>query len=84
MSKKVKCLNCDNCMRFSIPCKSYLEENPFLTNQIKKSLVCSHTMKTKNVNNEQYCKHFKEADEHTINFNSEERYNSNVDNVINS
>lgn len=78
MGKRVSCLNCENCMRFAVPNKKSLEESPYLLNQIKKTLVCGYTMKTKTVNNEQYCKHYIEAKEHTKIFNSEEIYNKSI------
>lgn len=56
MSKKVKCLDCGNCMRFAIPSKTVLNENEYLADRLKSSIVCGFTEKTKNVDNEQQCK----------------------------
>lgn len=63
-------------MRFSIPNKRCLEENKHLENRLKNSLVCGYTMKTKNVENEQYCKHYWEANEFHKKSNSKEFYNN--------
>ncbi len=79
MSKKVKCLDCAECMRFAIPMKKYLEENTYLVDRLKNSLVCGYTMKTKNVDNEQYCKHYWEGKEFHKQVNSKEYYNKQFD-----
>lgn len=71
MSKKVKCLECENCMRFAIPAKQYLESD-FTRKAIETRIVCGQTMKEKFDTNEQYCKHFIPASEGKIRRNSRE------------
>lgn len=58
MAKKVKCIECDNSMDWSIPDADDLKDNSFLKNTLKNTIVCSYTMKTKTVNHCQYCKHY--------------------------
>lgn len=36
MSKKVKCLDCGECMRFAVPSKRVLEEELYLVDRLKK------------------------------------------------
>ena len=71
MSKKVKCLECNNCMRFAIPNKQYLESD-FTRKAIETRIVCGQTMKEKYDTNEQYCKHFIPASEFKKLMNSRE------------
>lgn len=64
MSKKVKCIECENKMFWAMPIKvndnNYEYAKHCLT-VAKRGLVCGHTMKTKSINNEQYCKHFEKS-----------------------
>lgn len=61
MGKKVKCIECSEYMDWALPVKvnegniSYAKQ---CLNIAKRTFVCSYTMKTKPLNNEQYCKHF--------------------------
>lgn len=71
MSKKVKCLECNNCMRFAIPNKQYLESY-FTRKAIETRIVCGQTMKEKFDVNEQYCKHFIPASDWKMRINSRE------------
>jgi len=84
MSKKVNCLDCGECMRFAVPSKRVLEENPDIIDRLKSNVVCGQTNKTKNVDNEQYCTHYFEAAEHRRIFNSKERYSNEIDNKLTS
>lgn len=68
---KVKCLECENCMRFAIPAKQYLESD-FTRKAIETRIVCGQTMKEKFDTNEQHCKHFIPASEGKIRRNSRE------------
>ena len=61
MSKKVKCMECENMMYFAIPVK--VNETNYECAKsclaiAKRSVFCSKTSKPKPLNNEQYCKHF--------------------------
>lgn len=58
MAKKVKCVECDNSMDWSIPNDETLRDNSFLRDTLKNTVVCGYTMKTKGVNHCQYCKHY--------------------------
>ena len=58
MAKKVKCIDCDNSMDWSIPNDEHLKGNDFLIDTLKNTIVCGYTMKTKSVNHCQYCKHY--------------------------
>lgn len=75
MSKKVKCVECVNCMRFAIP-KTYW--NP---NGLKNRIVCAQTNKTKLDDNEQYCKHYHEASDLKKKQNSHDVYVAEVDKI---
>lgn len=61
MAKKVKCIECMECLNWSLPQVvngknlDYAKQCLFFA---KKTVVCGYTMKTKSINNEQYCKHF--------------------------
>ena len=61
MSKKVKCIDCMNCMRFAIPNKLYPTEDEMLIKILTTGIICGVTMKEKSDENEQYCKYFVEA-----------------------
>jgi len=67
MSKKVKCKECDKSMRWALPGKvtaSNLDYAKYCLDAVKRSMVCGQTMKTKNIEHEQYCKHYcRESDE---------------------
>ena len=82
MSKKAKCLDCGNCMRFAIPCKKTLEENEYLVDILKNHIVCGFTEKTKSVDNEQQCKHYFEAADYRRRSNSKEVYSQNILNKL--
>lgn len=60
MAKKVKCVNCKNARCFAIP-RSVTNENynyaKYVLKTIKHRIYCCETMKTKPIDNEQYCKH---------------------------
>lgn len=61
MSKKVKCAECENMMFWSLPIKVNDNNYEYAKHCLvvsKRSFVCGHTMKTKPMDNEQYCKHF--------------------------
>ena len=65
MSKKVKCIECENLMFFAIPhqvSEVNYEYAKHCLEVIKRSFVCGETNKTKRLDNEQYCKHFRKAD----------------------
>ena len=64
MSKKVKCAECENKTFWSLPIKVSDNNYEYAKHCLvvaKRSLVCGHTMKTKYINNEQYCKNFKKS-----------------------
>lgn len=61
MAKKVKCIECEEYMNWSLPVKvgkQNIEYAKHCLSVAKRSFVCGRTMKTKPLNNEQYCKHF--------------------------
>lgn len=73
MSKKRKCINCDRCMRFAIPKTHWNPDN------LKNSIVCDWTNKTKRDDNEQYCEHYHEASDAKKFRNSHDAYAAEVD-----
>lgn len=58
MAKKVKCMECDNSMDWSIPNIGKIKGDTFLQDILKNTIVCSYTMKTKTIDHCQYCKHY--------------------------
>lgn len=73
MSKKVKCIECENMMFFAIP--RYVNEKNYeyakhCLKIANRYCVCGYTDKTKPLDNEQYCKHFEER---TCNYSNKER-----------
>lgn len=61
MSKKVKCMKCENMMYFAIPINVNKTNYKYAKSCLaiaKRSVFCSQTGKTKPLNHEQYCKHF--------------------------
>lgn len=61
MAKKVKCIECSEYMNWSLPVKVSKQNIDYAKHCLsvaKRSFVCGRTMKTKSINNEQYCKHF--------------------------
>lgn len=67
MAKKVKCIECLEYMNWSLPVKVNKESIDYAKHCLsvaKSSFVCGRTMKTKPINNEQYCKHFCKGENH--------------------
>ena len=61
MSKKKKCIDCKQSMRWALPDEVSNQNLDYARRRIfhaKHTLVCGHTMITKPLNNEQYCNHF--------------------------
>lgn len=61
MAKKVKCIECDNCMNWALPANvnhENINHAKHCLDIAKRTVVCGQTMKTKRRDNEQYCKHF--------------------------
>lgn len=71
MSRKVKCKMCEESMRWALP-ERITEKNyeyaKHCLRAVKNTLVCGHTMKTKSIEHEQYCKHFCKKDERMIDY----------------
>lgn len=65
MSKKRKCIECENATRWSVEMK-VSDKNIDYAKQClcaaKRSIVCDITMKTKPIDHEQYCKHFRKKE----------------------
>ena len=71
MSKKAKCKMCEESMRWALP--ERVTENKYeyakhCLRMAKNTLVCGHTMRTKSIEHEQYCKHFYKKDECMIDY----------------
>ena len=65
MSKRVKCAECDNMMFFATPYMvdaGNYEYAKHCLDVATRSCVCGCTVKTKPLNNEQYCKHFRKVE----------------------
>lgn len=67
MAKKVKCINCGNAIRSEIPSKEFLlahtQSHDYYKSCCVDHLWCGETIKPKAMDNEQYCKKYKEADD---------------------
>lgn len=63
MSKKRKCKLCKESMSWSLPERVTDKNIDYAKHCLavaKGSIVCGYTMKTKTIDHEQYCKHYKE------------------------
>ena len=63
MAKKYKCIECEYAMNWAVPCgKADFDKSEWNIKRLKhlclETICCGWTMKTKNVDHEQYCKHF--------------------------
>ena len=61
MSKKRKCKLCENSMGWALPEKvtsDNYEYAKYCLCVAKTTILCGHTMKTKGIEHEQYCKYF--------------------------
>ena len=61
MSKKVKCIDCNNSSHWALPygvSEQNYEYAKLCFQTSKASIVCDETMKTKSIKHEQYCKKF--------------------------
>lgn len=56
--KKVKCIECDNFLSFAIPSVEAIKTENISVDFLRNSIVCSRTMKTKTIDNCQYCKNY--------------------------
>ena len=69
MSKKVKCIECENMMLWALPTKVDDDNYEYAKHCLvvaKRSCICGWTNKQKLLNNEQYCKYFiKREHEHS-------------------
>lgn len=66
MGKKRRCIDCDLHINWALPLKISAKNIDYARhclNVAERSIVCSHNMKTKPLNNEQYCKHFCKSSE---------------------
>lgn len=62
MSKKRKCIECAQNMNWALPERVTSENVDYAKHCIsiaKHTRVCGHTMKTKTIEHEQYCNHFR-------------------------
>lgn len=69
MSKKVKCINCDNFQPIALPVKVHPDNLDYAkdcSGIYANRNVCMQTLKVKPIDNEQYCKHIKSLDEKII------------------
>jgi hypothetical protein len=76
MAKKHKCIECDHAMNWAVPsCKGIEDKSEWNIRRLRRlcleTIVCGRTMKTKNVDHEQYCKHFEEARYRHINMEAQ-------------
>ena len=64
MARKVKCSECGEFLNWSLP-ENITDKNidyaKDCLRKAKRTFVCGRTMKTKLIDNEQYCKHFCKA-----------------------
>ena len=58
MAKKVKCIECECSMNWSIPKAEVLKNDDSIIGLITKTIVCGETMKTKPKDHCQYCKRY--------------------------
>lgn len=69
MANKKKCKLCKQSMRWTLP-ERITEKNyeyaQYCLLMAKNTLVCGHTMKTKGIEHEQYCKHYRQKDEREL------------------
>ena len=75
MSRKVRCNECFHCMNWCLPVNVNNNNYDYakcVYNAAHKSIICAKTEKTKNINNEQYCKYFKKKE--NINAEIDELY----------
>lgn len=66
MGKKVKCRECFHSMNWCLPVNVNNNNYDYakcVYNAAHKFIVCAKTEKTKNINNEQYCRHYKNKKE---------------------
>lgn len=66
MSEKVKCKECENSMYWALPRRigdTNIDYAKQCLSRAKRTLVCGWTMKTKGVEHEQYCKHYRKKDD---------------------
>lgn len=84
MAKKVKCIECENSMDWSIPINKELKGNDFLINTLKNTIVCGYTMKTKTVNHCQYCKYYEHEDGRFNRNARRKRYEKELDEKLNN
>ena len=78
MSTKQKCKLCEQSMRWALPervTSNNYEYAKQCLRMVKTTLVCGHTMKTKGINHEQYCKHFITKDERMLKFETDSEKN---------
>ena len=62
MSRKVKCIECQNSMNWALPVRvtdKNIEYAKHCLFWARKTIVCDRTQKTKHIEREQYCKYFK-------------------------
>lgn len=62
MAKKVKCIDCEECMNWAVPVRvsaNNLDYAKWCLRLAKNTVVCDRTHKTKPKDHEQYCKHFR-------------------------
>ena len=63
MSKKRKCINCGNRMNWALPVRVTEQNIDYARHCLRiaqRTFVCGITMKTKQLDQEQYCKYFRE------------------------
>lgn len=66
MSKKRKCANCDKRMDWALPVRVGEQNIDYARHCLRlaeRTFVCGITMKTKRIEHEQYCKHYREDTE---------------------
>lgn len=71
MARKVKCKMCEKSMRWAIPervTENNYEYAKHCLRMVKNTLVCGHTMRTKYIEHEQYCKYFHKKDERELDY----------------
>lgn len=82
MSKKVKCMECECSMHWSLPERVLSGNIDYAKHCLivaRRSIVCGETMKTKRVGHEQYCKKFKPKVE--LDFKMDEIYQTEIANL---
>ena len=71
MARKVKCKMCEESMWWALPERVTEKNYEYAKHCLwaaKNTICCGYTMRTKHIEHEQYCKHFRKKDERIIDY----------------